>query len=82
MQAAPPSRETADGVANFEAPETRALGSLLASATLQARRVVGVWLFGSRGNGTATVASDIDLGVLCAPPLGLSSDPADGLTSG
>jgi predicted nucleotidyltransferase len=35
------------------------------------RRVLGVWLFGSHAEGAARADSDVDLGVLCDPPLGL-----------
>jgi predicted nucleotidyltransferase len=48
-----------------------ALRALLASPSLAERHVVAVWLFGSRVRGTEGPGSDIDIGVLCDPPLGL-----------
>jgi predicted nucleotidyltransferase len=35
------------------------------------RRAAGVWLFGSEVRDAATSTSDIDVAVLCTPPLGL-----------
>jgi predicted nucleotidyltransferase len=52
-------------------PTHRALELLLAWPGLQERRVAAIWLFGSHAQGTANPASDVDLAVLCDPPLGL-----------
>jgi predicted nucleotidyltransferase len=49
----------------------QALTSLLEHSVFQARRLDGVWLFGSHARGTATSASDLDLAVLCEPALEL-----------
>ena len=35
------------------------------------RRLVAIWIFGSHSRGQAREDSDLDLGVLCEPPLGL-----------
>jgi predicted nucleotidyltransferase len=68
---APTKGATSPLVAESEPIEAQALRILLASSLLQTRRVLGVWLFGSQSDGTAGPASDIDLGVLCQPALGL-----------
>jgi predicted nucleotidyltransferase len=47
------------------------LTSLMAHPTIEARRVDAVWLFGSHAAGTAGPDSDVDLGVLCRPRLGV-----------
>jgi predicted nucleotidyltransferase len=49
----------------------RALDAVMASEPVRARQVIACWAFGSRVTGTATPASDVDLAVLCDPPLGL-----------
>jgi predicted nucleotidyltransferase len=41
------------------------------SKTLSGRAVQGVWVFGSAARGTAHAESDLDLAVLCEPPLGI-----------
>lgn len=52
-------------------PLEQALALLREQSVLQARRLDGVWLFGSQARGTASSASDIDLAVLCEPALEL-----------
>lgn len=52
-------------------PLEQALALLREHGALQARRLDGVWLFGSQARGTASSASDIDLAVLCEPALEL-----------
>jgi predicted nucleotidyltransferase len=42
---------------------------ILSDPLLVQRRVVGVWLFGSFARGEARPDSDIDLAILCDPPL-------------
>jgi predicted nucleotidyltransferase len=49
----------------------RVLQAVLATPALRERQDLSVWLFGSRARGAATEASDVDLAVLCEPPLGL-----------
>jgi predicted nucleotidyltransferase len=49
----------------------RALALLEEENVLPARRVHGVWIFGSRVRGTAHPASDLDLALLCEPALDL-----------
>jgi predicted nucleotidyltransferase len=44
---------------------------VLTSAPVRARRVTACWAFGSRAAGTASPGSDVDIAVLCDPPLGL-----------
>ncbi len=41
------------------------------SQQLGARTLQGLWVFGSRASGAARPDSDLDLGVLCQPELGL-----------
>jgi predicted nucleotidyltransferase len=36
------------------------------------RKVLGVWLFGSHAQERARADSDVDLAILCEPPLGLN----------
>jgi predicted nucleotidyltransferase len=50
---------------------TRALDLLLAWPGLAERRVLGIWLFGSHAQGRANPDSDVDLAILCEPPLGM-----------
>lgn len=52
-------------------PVEQALVLLLEHDLLRARRLDGVWVFGSRAQGTANSASDVDLAVLCEPALEL-----------
>ena len=49
----------------------RAIEELVRSAEQQGSTVHGVWVFGSCARGEAGPESDIDLGILCDPPLGL-----------
>lgn len=49
---------------------TRAIDGLLRAPAVAARRVAAVWLFGSHAAGTASERSDVDLAILCEPPLG------------
>jgi predicted nucleotidyltransferase len=49
----------------------RAVDAVLASAPVRARRVAACWVFGSRAAGTGSADSDVDIAVLCDPPLGL-----------
>lgn len=49
----------------------QAVDAVLASAPLRVRRVTACWVFGSRAAGTASANSDVDIAVLCEPPLGL-----------
>lgn len=44
---------------------------VLADPALAARHLVGVWLFGSFARGEARPDSDVDLAILCDPPLEL-----------
>ena len=48
----------------------RAIAAALASPDVTCRRVIAIWLFGSHASGTASAASDVDLAILCEPPLG------------
>jgi|WetSurMetagenome_2_1015567.scaffolds.fasta_scaffold740840_2 predicted nucleotidyltransferase len=50
---------------------TKALEAMLSSAPIQQRRVIACWAFGSRAAGKGRDGSDVDLAVLCEPPLGL-----------
>ena len=50
---------------------SRAVAVLLAMPAMAQRDVLGVWLFGSFARGEEQDESDIDLAVLCEPPLGL-----------
>ena len=53
-------------------PAVARIAILVADASERLGRcVLGVWIFGSCAQGRATAASDVDLGVLCDPPLGL-----------
>jgi uncharacterized protein len=45
--------------------------ALNAAPSLTGRTVQGAWIFGSRGAGTHVASSDLDLALLCDPPLGL-----------
>jgi predicted nucleotidyltransferase len=47
------------------------LNTLAHSPTLSRHRVLAAWLFGSEGRGDAGPGSDVDVGVLCDPPLGV-----------
>jgi predicted nucleotidyltransferase len=49
----------------------RLLARCEAPELLAGRRLLAIWLFGSRARGTARPDSDVDLGVLCDPPLGI-----------
>lgn len=49
----------------------RILELLKSSDLLGERRLLGVWVFGSHARGEVRGDSDVDLGVLCEPPLGL-----------
>lgn len=49
---------------------SRAVDALLNAPALAGRVVIGVWLFGSRAAGHANASSDVDLAILCSPPLG------------
>lgn len=44
--------------------------ALTADPAVAARHVQAIWLFGSHARSEARVDSDIDLAVLCEPPLG------------
>lgn len=59
----------------------RVLALLLAQPDLRGHAIQAVWLFGSRARGDAAPGSDIDLGILCEPALGMAvaSDVASGL---
>lgn len=48
-----------------------AIDALFAAPTLERRRVVGIWLFGSYARAQATPDSDVDLAILCEPALGI-----------
>lgn len=48
-----------------------AVERLAACPALRDRKLQGIWIFGSHGRGEARPDSDLDLGVLCDPPLGL-----------
>lgn len=43
----------------------------MSSAPMKERRPIACWVFGSRGAGKGKDGSDVDLAVLCEPPLGL-----------
>jgi predicted nucleotidyltransferase len=47
------------------------LSALGTAPSLGRHRVLGVWLFGSEERGEARAGSDVDLGILCDPPLGV-----------
>ena len=49
----------------------RAVSELTRCPVLRGRSLHAVWIFGSHARGAAGPGSDIDLGVLCDPPLGL-----------
>jgi predicted nucleotidyltransferase len=57
-------------MARMEIPEA-ALAAVLDAAEVRARHVAAVWLFGSHARGEASATSDVDLAILCEPPLGL-----------
>jgi predicted nucleotidyltransferase len=56
--------------------EAEALAALLTAPELGGRTVQAVWLFGSLARGEASARSDVDLAVLCEPPLGLDRTAA------
>ena len=43
----------------------------MSSAPMKQRRPIACWAFGSRAAGKGKPGSDVDLAVLCEPPLGL-----------
>ncbi len=49
----------------------RAVSELTRCPALRGRSLHAVWIFGSHARGEAGPGSDLDLGVLCDPPLGL-----------
>jgi predicted nucleotidyltransferase len=49
----------------------KALDRLCDAEALRSRSLRAVWLFGSHARGQPRPASDLDLAVLCDPPLGL-----------
>ncbi len=49
----------------------KALDCLRDAETLRSRSLRAVWLFGSHARGQSKPGSDLDLAVLCDPPLGL-----------
>jgi predicted nucleotidyltransferase len=46
------------------------LRAISAAPSLTRRRIHGVWLFGSEGRQEGGPDSDVDVGILCEPPLG------------
>lgn len=48
-----------------------ALQQLMSNPIVASRRVDGIWLFGSYASGGARPDSDVDLALLCEPPLRL-----------
>ena len=46
------------------------LDALTSDPAIVGRRVQAIWLFGSHARGDARADSDIDLAILCEPPLG------------
>lgn len=57
--------------ANVDPLIPQAVEATLTSAPMQQRRVIACWAFGSRVVGKGRAGSDVDLAVLCEPPLGL-----------
>jgi predicted nucleotidyltransferase len=51
----------------------RLLAAITACPVLRGHELIAVWLFGSERRGSAHRDSDLDLGVLCSPPLGLDA---------
>jgi predicted nucleotidyltransferase len=49
----------------------RAVDAAMSSAPMKQRRPIACWAFGSRAAGKGKPGSDVDLAVLCEPPLGL-----------
>jgi predicted nucleotidyltransferase len=49
----------------------RAVDATMSSAPMAQRRPIACWAFGSRAAGKGKPGSDVDLAVLCDPPLGL-----------
>ncbi len=47
------------------------LDALTTDPAIVGRRVQAIWLFGSHARGDARADSDIDLAILCEPPLGV-----------
>ena len=54
-----------------EAAIARVLARCESPDLLVGRRLLAIWLFGSHARGEARPDSDVDLGVLCDPPLGI-----------
>ncbi|NOY93612.1 MAG: nucleotidyltransferase domain-containing protein [Deltaproteobacteria bacterium] len=48
-----------------------ARAAVLDAPEVRSRHVTAIWLFGSRARGDAGPTSDVDLAILCDPPLGL-----------
>jgi predicted nucleotidyltransferase len=49
----------------------KAVDAAMSSAPMEQRRPIAFWAFGSRASGTGKPGSDVDLALLCEPPLGL-----------
>jgi predicted nucleotidyltransferase len=49
----------------------KAVDVAMSSAPMEQRRTIACWAFGSRAAGKGKPGSDVDLALLCEPPLGL-----------
>jgi predicted nucleotidyltransferase len=49
----------------------RVVEAVLASEPVRVRQVIACWVFGSRAAGKGRPGSDVDVAILCDPPLGL-----------
>jgi predicted nucleotidyltransferase len=58
---------------SVDAALARVLARCEAPDLLAGRRLLAIWLFGSHARGEARPDSDIDLRVLCDPPLGIAA---------